>query len=178
MRDPDPASHFVGIRALVCILVLTGVAVLMLTADFLQGFGIATDRDIVVDEELLGATVDRLTDVEVMVDALPSYPGTDSGSTTQRRRCLTSSGDLLQPEVSRRWALSDGVSADAVGEAVAADLADAGWRVEADVDGRDPQRMTFEASDGWTAVGSLFTYEADAVIIDVYIDGEQPCRIR
>jgi len=150
----------------------------MLTADLLQGFGIATDRHIVVDEELMGATVDRLTHVKGMVDALPSYPGSDSGPTTQRQRCSTDSGDLFQPNVSRRWALSDGVSADAVGESITADLANAGWTVEADVDGRDPQSLTFEASDGWTAVGSLHTYEADAVILSVYIDGEQPCRLR
>lgn len=178
MRSADAENHFVGIWGLVCVLVLTGVAVLKLTADFVQDVGIATDQDIVVDDEAMGTTVDHLAQVGAMVDALPSYPDTESGPATQRP-CSTDSGDLFQPAVSRSWALTAGVSADALVESIAVDLADAGWTVPAAVNGSHRQPVTFDARDGWSAVGSLFfTYEEDAVVIEVSISDEHPCRLR
>ena len=181
MCSTHAENHFVGIWGLVCVLVLTGLAVLVLTADFLQEFpdaGIATDQDIVVDDEAMGTTVDRLAQIGAMVDALPSYPGTENVPATQRP-CSTDSGDLFQPTVSRSWALTAGVSADALVESIAVDLADVGWTVPAAVNGGDRQPVTFDARDGWSAVGSLFlTYEEDAVVIEVSISDEHPCTLR
>lgn len=178
MAEPGtPGGGFVGLRALVCILVLTGVAVLALTIDHLRDVGYATSGYIVVDDELMDTTVDQLATVEDMVGALPAYPGTEAGRTTLQR-CSTDSGDLFQPSVQRAWASADDISTVALRQTVAADLAAAGWTVHDAAAGTDVQLLTFDASGGWTASGSVSSSYGGLVHLSVRIDGDPPCRLR
>jgi len=137
------------------------------------------DRDIVVDEDTMRTTVERLGEVRAMLDALPTYPGTESAPVAQTD-CSADSGDLFQPSVSRVWTLTSGADQEAVVASIAAQLTDAGWTVPPTSNrfgDREPVR--FDPGEGWSAVGSLFsTFDGEAVVVEVRIRGARPCALR